>query len=94
MEAAKCYNVHEERPVMSCLTNSLVWLHKEETTSMKRLINSLVCLHKDEAGQGLIEYVLILALIAFAAVASMKVLASAISSAFSKVGSMLDSALS
>ena len=61
---------------------------------MKRLINSLVCLHIDEGGQGLIEYVLILALIAFAAVASMKILASSISSAFSKVGSMLTSALS
>jgi pilus assembly protein Flp/PilA len=60
----------------------------------KKLVNSLVCLHRDEAGQGLIEYVLILALIAFAAVAAMKVLATNISSAFSKIGSMLTSALS
>ena len=57
-------------------------------------LNSVVGLHRDEAGQGLIEYVLILALIAFAAVAAMKVLASNISSAFSKVSSKLTSALS
>jgi pilus assembly protein Flp/PilA len=60
----------------------------------KQLLDSLVCLHRDEAGQGLIEYVLILALIAFGAVLAMKNLATAISSAFSKVGSMLTSSLS
>ena len=61
---------------------------------MKQLIDSVVCLHNDEAGQGLIEYVLILALIAFSAVAAMQVLATNVSSAFSKVGSMLTAALS
>ena len=61
---------------------------------MPHVLNSLVWLHKDEGGQGLIEYVLILALIAFAAVASMKILAVAINSAFNKVGSLLNSSLS
>src|SRR5438552_13206271 len=45
--------------------------------SMKTLIlNSLNRLHKDEAGQGLVEYLLILALVAFAATAGMTTLAS------------------
>ena len=60
----------------------------------KRFLDSLVCLHRDEAGQGLVEYVLILALIAFGAVVAMKALAVSISSAFSKIGSMLGSSLS
>ena len=60
----------------------------------KKILASLVCLHRDEAGQGLIEYVLILALIALGAVAAMKPLASSISSAFFKIGSTLNSAIS
>src|SRR5205814_1149319 len=40
------------------------------------ILGSLVRLHKDEAGQGLIEYVLIIALVAFAATAGMSSLAS------------------
>jgi Flp pilus assembly pilin Flp len=60
----------------------------------KQLLDSLVCLHRDESGQGLVEYMLILALIAFGAVVAMKALAVSISSAFSKIGSMLGSALS
>jgi pilus assembly protein Flp/PilA len=46
-------------------------------------------LRKDEAGQGLVEYLLILALIAFAATAGMGSLASGLNSAFSAIGSML-----
>jgi pilus assembly protein Flp/PilA len=49
---------------------------------------------RDESGQDLIEYALIAALIALAAVAGMNFLASAINSAFSKVGSRLTSAVS
>lgn len=52
-------------------------------------LNSLVCLHKDEAGQGLVEYLLILALIVFGAIAGMKGLASKLNSAFSKIGTTL-----
>jgi pilus assembly protein Flp/PilA len=53
---------------------------------MKTLIlNSLNRLHNDEAGQGLVEYLLILALVAFAATAGMTSLASGLNSAFSKI---------
>ncbi len=49
----------------------------------------LIRLHRDEAGQGLVEYVLIIALVALAATAGMSSLASAINSAFTKIGSIL-----
>jgi pilus assembly protein Flp/PilA len=55
---------------------------------------SLVRLWREDSGQGLVEYVLILALIAFAAVAGMSDLASSINSAFSKVGSTLSKYIS
>jgi pilus assembly protein Flp/PilA len=62
----------------------------EEMTIMKTLIlNSLKRLHKDEAGQGLVEYLLILALVAFAATAGMTTLASGLNSAFGKIGTIL-----
>ena len=47
-------------------------------------------LHKDEAGQGLVEYLLILALVAFAATAGMGSLASYLNIAFSSIGSLLN----
>ena len=50
-------------------------------------------LHRDESGQDLIEYALVAALIAFAAVTTMKSLATAINGAFSLIGSNLNSAL-
>jgi pilus assembly protein Flp/PilA len=53
------------------------------------LINTLSRLHREEEGQGLVEYVLIIALVAFAAIAGMSTLASSINSAFTKVGSIL-----
>ncbi len=57
---------------------------------MKTLIlSSLNRLHKDEAGQGLVEYLLILALVAFAATAGMTTLASGLNSAFAKIGTIL-----
>jgi len=57
---------------------------------MKNLIlNTLIRLHSDEAGQGLIEYVLIIALVAFAATAGMSSLASGINSAFTAVSTIL-----
>jgi len=55
----------------------------------KKLINSLVRLRQDESGQGLVEYLLILALVAFAATAGMTTLASGLNSAFSKIGEVL-----
>jgi len=57
---------------------------------MKTLIlNSLNQLHNDEAGQGLVEYLLILALVAFAATAGMNTLAAGLNSAFEKVGNII-----
>jgi len=60
---------------------------------MKTLNNMLRGLHEDESGQDLIEYALVAALIAFAAVAAMQTLATQINAAFSTIGSKLDSAL-
>ena len=48
---------------------------------------------KDERGQDLIEYALVVALIAFAAVAGMNTVAGKINNAFTSIGSMLDSAI-
>ena len=53
------------------------------------VLSSLARLHRDEAGQGLVEYLLILALVAFAATAGMGSLASGLNSAFSAISSIL-----
>jgi pilus assembly protein Flp/PilA len=55
------------------------------------ILKSLSRLHKDEAGQGLVEYALILALVAFAAVVAMNTLAVDINAAFTGIGSKLSS---
>lgn len=52
-------------------------------------LNALAHLHKDESGQGLVEYLLILALVAFAATAGMSALATSLNSAFSQIGVVL-----
>jgi pilus assembly protein Flp/PilA len=52
---------------------------------MKTLRN----LHQDESGQGLVEYLLIIALVAFAATAGMTGLATSLSSAFTQIGTTL-----
>ena len=57
--------------------------------TMKSLLNSFTSLHREESGQGLVEYVLLIALVAFAATAGMTSLASSINSAFAKVGTIL-----
>lgn len=57
-------------------------------------INSLTRFHQDETGQGLVEYVLIIALVAFAACAGMNSLASSLNSAFTLVGSKLSTWIS
>ena len=51
--------------------------------------NALIRLHHDEAGQGLVEYLLILALVAFAATAGMNTLAAGLNSAFERVGNII-----
>jgi pilus assembly protein Flp/PilA len=54
------------------------------------ILKSLSQLHKDEVGQGLVEYALIIALVAFAAVVGMNTLAVDINQAFSLIGSVLN----
>jgi pilus assembly protein Flp/PilA len=57
---------------------------------MTRLfLKSLLSLHRDNTGQGLVEYLLILALVALAATAGMNSLASGINSAFNQISSIL-----
>ena len=56
--------------------------------------NFLARLHKDQEGQGLVEYLLILALVAFAATAGMGSLASYLNQAFSSIGSLLNAYIS
>jgi pilus assembly protein Flp/PilA len=60
----------------------------------KLLSSSLVRFHKEEAGQGLVEYVMIMAFVAFAATAGMSSLASSIGSGFAKVATFLSRAIS
>ena len=60
---------------------------------MSKMYRLLRALHEDESGQDLIEYALVAALIAFAAVAAMQTLAKQINNAFSAIGSSLTSAL-
>lgn len=57
----------------------------------KLILKTLDRLHRDEAGQGLVEYALILALVAFAAVIAMQTLAQDINNAFFGIGQMLSS---
>lgn len=51
-------------------------------------------LHRDKSGQGLVEYALIMALVVFAAVTTMRGLASEINLAFSQITSSLNSSIS
>lgn len=56
--------------------------------------NLAVRFHKNVAGQGLVEYALIMALVVFAAVGTMRGLASEINLAFSQITSTLTNAVS
>ena len=56
---------------------------------MNFVLNALSRLHKDEEGQGLVEYMLVLALVAFACTAGMLTLANHINTAFGTIGSLL-----
>ncbi len=58
------------------------------------MISKLTTFHRDETGQDLIEYALVAALIAFAAIAGMNYVAAEINVAFSKIGNKLTSAIS
>ena len=58
------------------------------------LVNSVTRLHNDETGQGLVEYMLIIALVALAATAGMSTLASYLNSAFTAVGTKVGNYIS
>jgi pilus assembly protein Flp/PilA len=55
-------------------------------TQVKLILSNLL---RDESGQDLVEYALVVALIALGAVAAMNTLAGSISTAFATVGSKL-----
>jgi pilus assembly protein Flp/PilA len=59
-----------------------------------RWIEDLRRFQREESGQDLIEYALVAALIAFAAVAGMNFVAGQINNAFSKIGNKLSNAIS
>jgi Flp pilus assembly pilin Flp len=56
---------------------------------MQSLVRHISPLRRDEGGQGLVEYLLILALVAFGAVAGMGSLATGLNSAFNEIGAIL-----
>ena len=58
------------------------------------LLKSIQALHQEESGQDLIEYALVVALIALAATAGMSSLANGINSAFDKLNSILGAKIS
>ncbi len=58
------------------------------------VMRAITRFHREESGQDLIEYALVAALIAFAAIAGMNFVASQINVAFSKIGNKLTSAIS
>ena len=53
---------------------------------MTRMLALMKRLHNDERGQGLVEYLLIVALVALAAIAGMSTAASYINSSFVRMG--------
>jgi len=56
---------------------------------MSQTLLRIANLHQEETGQDLVEYALVLALIALAAAVGMGSLAAGINAAFSKMGSIL-----
>ena len=63
-------------------------------SQLSQLTARLRCFHREDSGQDLIEYALVVALIAFAAIAGMNYVASEINVAFSVIGNKLTSAIS
>ena len=62
---------------------------------MSKMISSLAArLRRDDSGQDLIEYALVVALIAFAATAGMSSVAAKINTAFTSIGTTLTSYVS
>ncbi len=60
---------------------------------LQQLIVNLRCTMMQEQGQDLVEYALVVALIALAATAGMNSLASAVNTGFTNIGTTLNSAI-
>jgi len=58
------------------------------------ILQSLARLHSEESGQGLVEYLLLLALVAFAAVTGMQSLATGINTAFNAMSTRMGTYIS
>jgi pilus assembly protein Flp/PilA len=75
------------------LAKNIDILRSKEDSNMRPLIGKLLerlqCLIKREDGQDLVEYALVVAMIAFAATAGMKTLASGINTAFTHINATL-----
>jgi pilus assembly protein Flp/PilA len=61
---------------------------------MRAELSKLIAKIKEEAGQDLIEYALVVAMIAFAATSTMGTLAQNINNAFTSISNSLNSAIS
>ena len=60
---------------------------------MNRIKQLVVRFAADESGQNLVEYALVVALVALAAITAMGTVGNSINSAFTKIGTSLNSAL-
>jgi pilus assembly protein Flp/PilA len=84
------------KPSLPAEQNSSLWGRNQMNDTLLMLsikLKILLSNLSNEEGQDLIEYALVVALIAFGAVAAMKTLSSDINNAFSDIGSELTSAL-
>jgi len=80
------YSLEESKVAYVC--------HKQSGGRILEMKNLFTRLWKEEEGQDLVEYGLLIVLVALAAIAAMKGLASAVSSVFSAAASNLTSASS
>jgi pilus assembly protein Flp/PilA len=75
--------------LLACSHSHKVGYDRRRKTMKALILSSISRLHNDEAGQGIVEYMLIIALVAFAATAGMSSLASGVNSAMTKIASVL-----
>ena len=64
-------------------------LHRREVIRMTAITRILASIHKDESGQDLIEYALVVALIALGTTAGMSAVATGINSAFTALSTII-----
>jgi Flp pilus assembly pilin Flp len=61
---------------------------------MNSIAQFFVRLHRDQDGQGMVEYILVMGLIALGAIAGSRTLANTINNAFTSVGNKLNNSVS